>query len=154
MVRLFPWRPTNSIGVWKLIGSWFEQIIYPCHMIWRLASNEASTNPQRWTRLTIPSLLFLNSRVMPMASGTRGANGIDKKALSTPIHLYFFCSAAKLANIKKYIKAEIKVRKSKNTNNTYPHIYVLLPLCKRKAIKKIIPTGLIWENTVQMSSMQ
>ena len=81
-----------------------------------------------------------------MASGTRGANGIDKKALSTPIHLYFFCSAAKLANIKKYIKAEIKVRKSKNTNNTYPHIYVLLPLYvifKRKAIKKIILAGFI-----------
>ena len=125
MMRLFPCRPTNSIGVWKLIGSWFEQIIYPCHMIWRLASNEASTNPQRWTRLTIPSLLFLNSRVTPMASGTRGANGIDKKALSTPIHLYFFCSAAKLANIKKYIKAEMKMRKSKSTNNSYPHIYAL-----------------------------
>ena len=66
---------------------------------------------------------------MPMTSGTRGANGIDRKALSTPIHLYFFCSAAKLANIKKYIKAEIKVRKSKNNNNTQPHNYVLLPLC-------------------------
>ena len=79
-----------------------------------------------------------------MASGTRGANGIDKKALSTPIHLYFFCSAAKLANIKKYIKAEMKVRKNKNTDNTRTFMYFCPYVTfKRKAIKKIIPAGLI-----------
>ena len=78
-----------------------------------------------------------------MASGTRGANGIERKALSTPIHLYFFCSAAKLANIKKYIKAEIKVRKNKNTDNTNTRTFMYFcPYLtfKRKAIKKICNT--------------
>ena len=72
--------PINVMSSCLSRGNWSEQIMYPCHIICRLASKEASTSPQSLTKLIIPSLWFLTNRRMPMPRGTRGAKGIDRKA--------------------------------------------------------------------------